>query len=238
MKNRTLSGRGRLICIVAAVYFVAFHKLYTVEVSLDRYVNILWNKSEAFIFISRKTTGDKETPLGIIYHVFMGIFDLPDIDHKNDITVVHVFDGKRESSVLEGVESSGTAFPYQGDVYYSGTWSRDGHNGNPHYHIWRWDGKVFAKIEDEERQRIFRNFQYFSDIIKKEGWSEATIPRSATDATLELMLRSVPMRVEIQESNGRVVLQGRTNETSIETLIETPSKVKLVGKKEYIRIFK
>lgn len=237
MKSRKLLSRMGFICILAAVYFVAFKKLCFVQVSLDRYVHILWNKSEAFIFISKKTTGDKETPMGIVYHSFMGIFALPNNDYKNDITVVHVLDGKRENSFLDGVESSGTPFPYNGNIYYSGTWSRD-HNNPGQYHIWRWNGKEFEKLEDQERQNVLKNFQYFDDIIKQEGWSEDTIPRSATDATLALMLGSVPMKLEIQDSNRRVVLQGRTNDTSIETLIETASNWKLVGKKEYFQMFK
>jgi hypothetical protein len=238
MKNRKLLGGMGLICILAVVYLVAFRRLYFVQVELDRYVHILWNKSEAFLFISKKTTGNKDTPLGAVYHAFMGIFDLPKNDYKNDIMVVHLVNGKRESSFLDGVESSGTPFPCNGNIYYSGTWSRDGLSSNPNYHIWRWNGKEFQKIEDEERQRIFRNFQYFSDVIKKEGWKEADIPRSATDVTLELTLGSVPMKLETQETNGRVILQGRTNAASSETLAEVVPRWKHVSKREYFQIFK
>jgi hypothetical protein len=225
-----------LVCIVMALYFLVIKKWYFVETSLSPYCHVLWKENEAFIFVYTKRVGTSGTSVQLLYHAFMGIFDLPHLDANSDALVFHIKDGDRDDSRLNSVEDNGTTFPLNGKIYYYGH-SKDGEQ------VWFWTGTAFERLAKDDGKKLMHKFELFDDVIKKEGWKEVELPESPTENTVEMSIGSRRMKLveELPEIGGRqgikVSLEGRTNGASSEVLAEMMDKSRNVSKSEYRRAF-
>ena len=162
-----------LAAVLLALVAVLFMPHIYIQTEFPGPAQVLWNDKSAFVFLEKNQQGWNRTPIQLAvdvarsmaggYSRFTG--------SRSDVAVFEISEGEIRSHFMPHFDVLSGVFPYRGALYVMYY-----ENGKPELpKNYRWTGEAFVPISIEEAQRIRSEFQFVSDITKREGWKSQQI---------------------------------------------------------------
>ena len=211
--------------IICAVWL---NTTYYGVISTIEGVSTINSKTELFVYIGHGTSVLRERRWQIMFKELTSVLFIPE-HASDDLLVIHFQNGKLYKYDLKGFGYGGTAFAYQGHVY----WGRGRLRDETGPTIWMWDGANFVPLSDSQTELLNEHVKFISDSTHANGWEEGSLVHSQMTCTLgstEIKLNRIS-----PDSRDQVLLtviqNGKTN--NMETLLDLKNGYQRISGNEY-----
>jgi hypothetical protein len=216
------------VCAFVTISVVWLNMTYYGTVNAIESISTINSKDELFVYISHGTSVLKERRWQILLKQKTSVLIIPE-DLSDDLFVAHFRNGKLYKYDLKGFGYGGSAFVYQGHIY----WGRGHLRGETGPTMWTWNETNFVPLSHSETEIIDEHVKYLGDSMQAQGWQEGSLVHG--QMTCAIGSTEITINRVAPDSQDQVFLtviqNGKTN--NLETLLDLKNGYQQISQNEY-----
>jgi len=211
--------------------FVVFKSQRYIEKRGTGHATVLGNGTEGYILIGKEINGYVGTEASFYLGGSLGYSSVTDSSYG--VTLIHFDDSGYSVHELDGLQCSGNAFIYEGQLYFEHLLK-----GLQKLTLWKWNGLRLETVDTPTANRILRSFNTFDEILKREGWASFDA-RFDTGATFPITCQRKSYTIRLNHFvTGQTVedqlLTRDSHATNEHVVVSIRREIKHVGQRAYL----